>query len=394
LRRSLVNRNYRLEQCECLEDIHAVSTLTGDRREFAGTPIQVSDVDEASTLLHGLSTPEDQDDLVAVRRIASAHVLHLGDEEQPTISSVYDSILQNWIASLPSDVSLRIRQRKERLARRVAAEVMLSITRIQQRKSQAQVTAPEPSLSQDSGIAMPVLSSQPVATNSTDPTSWMSSQPLPTPSSSQSESSSQSSVPSISTTDPLARLRKHLKFRDDTVAEPQTAMPPNVSQLLSHWQPGVDPQTYDWEAIERADRAEHLDEGSQKRAEKARKRKERRERNQQRENDLARAQPSSQPFTFPQATFHPSAIAPPSSRLFTFSKPAAYPRSSPGPMLGGIASSSQVPGQLFTQVPLPGTGSQSQGAPGTFAAQSQVEPGRFGGRPDKKKKKKGRVSGF
>jgi RNA polymerase I-specific transcription initiation factor RRN6 len=55
-----------------------------------------------------------------------------------------------------------------------------------------------------------------------------------------------------------------------------------------------------------------------------------------------------------------------------------------------MSSSSQVPSQSYTQVPLPGSGPSSQGP---FGAQSQVEPGRFGGRPEKKKKKK-RVGGF
>jgi RNA polymerase I-specific transcription initiation factor RRN6 len=191
--------------------------------------------------------------------------------------------------------------------------------------------------------------------------------------------------------DPLARLGKYLKLRDDGGPPPQTNFPPSVTQLLSHWQSGVDPSTYDWEAIERADRVENLDETTQQRIEKARKKKERRERRQQRENELAQSKPSSQPFAKPQLPSQPFVHLQPSSQLATFLKPATFPQSSPGPMLG---SSIQRP---YTQIPLPGTafGSQSEEFPSTLAAQSQVEPGRFGGRPDKKKKKKkNRVSGF
>jgi RNA polymerase I-specific transcription initiation factor RRN6 len=207
---------------------------------------------------------------------------------------------------------------------------------------------------------------------------WASSQPLPSPpltqrSQSDIHSSPQPSLPEIfGAVDPLARLSKHLKFRDESI--PHTSIPASVERLLSHWQPGTDPHDYEWDATERANRAELLDE-DRKLAEKARRRKERREKKQQRENDLMRTQPSSQPFTFV--------------------KPASFHRSSPGPMLGGIGSSSQIPSQPFTRVPLPGTGiPSSQPRFNPFVAQSQVEPGKYGGRPDKKKKKKNRMSGF
>jgi RNA polymerase I-specific transcription initiation factor RRN6 len=270
--------------------------------------------------------------------------------------------------------------------------VMLACTRIRQRDSQAEAPAAQPSLSQDSAIAMPILSSQPLAAGSADPI-WMSSQPSQKGFSSQTRTQSQSqpSASSSSMVDPLARLGKYLKLRDDGGPPPQTNFPPSVTQLLSHWQSGVDPSTYDWEAIERADRVENLDETTQQRIEKARKKKERRERRQQRENELAQSKPSSQPFAKPQLPSQPFVHLQPSSQLATFLKPATFPQSSPGPMLG---SSIQRP---YTQIPLPGTafGSQSEEFPSTLAAQSQVEPGRFGGRPDKKKKKKkNRVSGF
>ncbi|KAF2828974.1 hypothetical protein CC86DRAFT_403628 [Ophiobolus disseminans] len=363
----------------------------GTLNEFAGIPITVSDVDEASSLFHDLTTLEDQNDLVRIRRIASAHVLKLGDEEL-SMSGIYDNVLQNWIGSLPSGVPLRARQRKERLARRVAAEIMLASTRIQQRTIQAPVTA-EPGPSQYSGIGLPILSSQPLPSSSAGPTPWMSSQPILTPSSSQSQS--QSTLPTLPLpVDPLARLKKHLMFEDDEQSPPQTTMPPSVTQLLSHWQPGTDPRTYDWEAVERADRTDNLDEKSQQQLEKARKRKERRERKQQRENELAQSKPSSQPFAFPQPALPRSTFGQPSSQPPIFTQPTTYPRSSPGPMLGGFGGSSQLPYQPFTHVPFPGTGIPSQGVPSGLAAQSQVEPGRFGGRPDKKKKKKNRISGF
>jgi RNA polymerase I-specific transcription initiation factor RRN6 len=348
--------------------------------------IQVLDVDEASSSLHDLLHGNDPDNANSVRRIASAHLLHLGEDDHPTISRLYDNILQSWIAPLPPDIPLRVRQRKERLARRIAAEVMLASCCIRPREMQATVTESQPQFSQDSDISVPILPSQPLEGSPINSSQWMSSQPLPSSILSQSQrplsrlspayiSQSQSSQTVSSRTahsaDPLTRLSKHLKFREDSVS--QAIVPASVDQLLSHWKPGADPRDYEWDAAERATRTEVIDEASQRESEKARKRRERQERRQQREDELMRSQPSSQPFMF--------------------TKPTAFPRSSPGPMLGGMGSSSQAPSQPLTQVPLPASSFRSQGGFDSLTALSQVEPGRFGGRPEKKKKKT-RISGF
>jgi RNA polymerase I-specific transcription initiation factor RRN6 len=355
--------------------------------EFAGSKVEIPDVDEASASLQELLHAEGLDEAVEIRHVAAAHLLNFGKDQQPTMSGLYDGILETWIAPLPAEVSARVRKRKERLARRIAAEVMLAGTRVLHRESHIKVAESQLRPSQDNGISVPIPFTQPLQSS---PSKWMSSQPpsspplslphtqlslppIPTPSSSQSQMSSQPAQfanPVIA--DPLIRLSKHLRFKEDAASAPP--VPENVNRLLAHWQPGVDPQLYDWSATERVKRVEVIDESSQKELEKARKRKARRERKQKRENELMQAQPSSQPFAVMQ--------------------PPAFPRSSPGPRLGPIGSSSQAPSQPFVYVPPSGTGFQSQGGFGPFVAQSQVEPGKFGGRPDKKKKKKGRISGF
>jgi RNA polymerase I-specific transcription initiation factor RRN6 len=338
--------------------------------------IEVSDVDEASSSLQELFDTTDQDGAVCIRHIAPIRLLHLGEDENTTISELYDVILQSWLAPMPSNAPLRVRQHKERLARRIAAEVTMAATRCQLHYPAAESQL---GLSQINSLAVPILSSQPLLDSPSKSSQWASSQPLPSPpltqrSLSEPQSSPQPSPPdALGSADPLVRLSKHLKFKEDSILH--TSIPASVEQLLSHWQPGTDPRSYEWDAAERANRTDSLDESSQKMLEKARKRKERREKKQQRENELMRTQSSSQPFTF--------------------MKPTAFSRSSPGPMLGGIGSSSQASSQPFTQVPLPGTGFQSS-QPGfnPFAVQSQVGPGKYGGRLDKKKKKKNRVSGF
>ncbi|KAF1919926.1 RNA polymerase I-specific transcription-initiation factor-domain-containing protein [Ampelomyces quisqualis] len=354
----------------------------GTLLDFAGMEIDVPDVDEASSSLQDLLLSAGQDGTRELLRIAAVSLLHLGDDEQITLASLYDSILQSWVAPLPREISLRIRQRKERMARRIAAEIMLACTRVNHREAEPASNLSKPGWSQDSGVSVPILSSQPLESS---PVARPSSQPLPTSRRLQPELQSplsQTSGPSSSQArsyqptfftlaDPLVRLSKHLKLKED--AEPQSTIPDSVHQVLRHWDPGADPSNYDWTAAEHADHVEAIDENSQQQLEKARRRKVRREKKQRKEDELAQVQPSSQPFAF--------------------AKPTSFPRSSPGPMLGGIGSSSQAPSQVFSQVPLPGTGSRSQTSFNPFAVQSQVEPGKYGGRPDKKKKKKGSSRG-
>jgi RNA polymerase I-specific transcription initiation factor RRN6 len=335
--------------------------------EFANLKLDVSDIDEASANVHELlEVGGASQHLLDIARIASARMLGLTEEGDPTISGLYDSILQTWVAPLPPEIPIRVRQRKERLTRRIAAELILSSARIQGHALQEPTDGSQRGPSQDSGVALPILPSKPRESPLDNPSTWSFSQPLPTPPYSSIPSSSfpVSSPPALS--DPMARLSKHFRSRDALQAP--TTLVPIVTQLVTHWQPGADPRTYDWAATERTLQPEDLDEESQQQREKERKRKQRREKRQQREDELMKAKALSQ------------------STLF--------PRSSPGPMLGDMDSSSQMPTHMSSQVPVSDSGFRGPGGRDILGPQSQVEPGKFGGRLDKKKKKKGRVSGF
>jgi RNA polymerase I-specific transcription initiation factor RRN6 len=344
--------------------------LTKGRMEALSSHINVLDVDDASAKLNELSVGGNKRNDVEFRRIASATALHWIDKEEPTISSLYDAILHYWIAPLPLEVPVRIRQHKERLARRIAAEVMLASSRIS-------YTDDTPYLQsipkQDHSIVLPVLPSASQEKTGLSSISQWSSQSLAMPSSSAIPSSQPPSspllsefFPSTAASDPLARLRKHLSVNEDVI---NTAIPQSVTQLLSHWQLGADPHDYDWDATERTLRLpDDTDETSQAQREKERRKKERREKRQKREDELMRAKTATQP---------------------------SYPRSSPGPMFGDVPSSSQVASQAPSQVLHSGHVFGGHGGFGPTMPLSQVEPGRYGGRPDKKKKKgRGRISGF
>lgn len=325
--------------------------------ESVGLKVNVPDVDRASTQLCDLFSLEHQQDNVEIERIAPAHVLALIGNEETTISAIYDSVLQNWIGSLPQDVPIRVRQHKERLSRRIAAEIMLASTRIRQKELAMESQSLQ---SHDNRVTLPILPS--ISINRDQP-QWSSSRPPSSILNLSSKSQSSLVTPSFTRptpSDPLARLGKYLHIN-----HPSLDIPQNVNQLLAHWQPGTDPHTYDWDATECTLGPERLVEFSEEQDEKMRKRQERRQKRQRREDEAMRAKVVSQ--------FSIGAAA------------AMFPRSSPGPTFG---SSSQFP--LSSQI-------ASQGGFGGFGgiAQSQAEPGRFGGRPEKKKKKgKGRVSGF
>lgn len=333
--------------------------------------IDLSDVDEASTKVGQLFEDSNSQNAYLLESIAPLSVLRLPEIEQPSIANLYDTILQEWIAPLPAEVSIAVRQVKERLSRRVAAEVILSSARLRAKN--------EESTSGFSGdaVSLPILPSKPAEVlPSTLPTPPQSSVPPSSP-----------LFPATGTlpaADPLSRLRRYLSINNDTPTTPKT-LPPSVSELLSHWHPGSDPGKYDWEATERALRPETLDAEDQETRERARKRREKREKRQKREDELIRAKSQ----TSSQAMFTQPMV----------------PRSSPGPSFGGMAASSQAPFPTSSQGPShvysQRVNSGAFGGFGGFAGansmlpQSQVEPGRFGGRPDKKKKKgKNRVSGF
>lgn len=346
-----------------VKDPDTVPLPIGTLMEYAIVKLDVPDVDHASSNLQDLLV-ENEKNMLCLRRIASAQTLSLTEDGEPTISDLYDTLLQTWVAPLPPQVPVRLRQHKERLARRIAAEVIFSGACIREHETDEQIAGPQLGPSQHSGIVLPILSSRPRDGDPRFESHYPSSQPLPTPLPSSLPASSPPVSPFMqpALSDPLVRLGKHLRNRQSFPNPVKVGA--NASQVLGHWRMSSDPSKYDWVATERALRPEEMDEESQQQREKEQRRKERRQKRQQREDELARAKAASQSVMFP--------------------------RSSPGPMLGGIGSSSQIPIQSQTK-----TQSQVPVSSGSFVIpQSQVQPGKFGGRLDKKKKKKGRVSGF
>lgn len=318
----------------------------GTLLEYAGMPLVVSDIDEASSKLRELFFTRDSPSQSALRSIADSQGLGFPRDElqEPILlSSLYDSILQNWITPLLSDIPVRARQVKERLARRLAAEAQLSRMRFRRNDARQISTASQTTTGQHSVFAPPNVESEPHSTAG----------PSQTPIDSHRDIFPDSSQVDV-VKDPLSRLSNHLRIENPRSAP----IPSSINKVLTHWHFATDPSTYDWKTTERALHEDlGLDEEeTQQQRERSRRKKERQEKRQRKENELFRGTMVSQPQVL---------------------------RSSPGPMFG--ANSSQLPIQSQSQ-------SQSQNL--TFMIQSQQEPGKHGGRPALKKKAKNRMSGF
>ncbi|KAL5387154.1 hypothetical protein DPSP01_003765 [Paraphaeosphaeria sporulosa] len=316
----------------------------GTLQEYAEAIVTVQDIEDASTKLQDLLSTKQYVSSLEPHMIASALVLGFGDQraQASSLSSVYDLVLQNWLASLPGAIPARIRQSKERSARRLAGEILMASTRIRH------------SIHQKGPPAFDTGFNQHVAAERSSPPHSSSQVDLRLQSSQPSDPASLDNprTSSITLSGPLARLSKYLHMNNVTPPD----VPPSIKQVLSHWQLQADPFTYDWEGTERAF-AEELEleqEGVSKKRERARRKKERQVKRQRRENEL---------FTGRVETGR------------TESQPQLL-RSSPGP--AAPAASSQ-PAPSYSQM---------------FVVQSQVEPGKHGGRSMKKKKVKSRMSGF
>jgi len=322
----------------------------GTLQELSGAKLSVADLDVSSAQAEAVLRLGDQGCYLELERIAWPYFLGLtsdDSDEQPTLSSIYDMILWNWMASLPPEVPLRARQSKELLARRIAGEVLLASMRMKRsaRSSNSATTEPGPSQDSDNGLPSLFIPSSSLPTSSQSSPSW---------------DAPASTVGFPLLTDPLARLHQYLNTTSHSAPHQPAPTSPNIHRILSHWSPGTDPSLYNYEATERALADEmELDEVSQAKREKARRKKERREKRQRKENQLFESQ---------QGETRPVVL-----------------RSSPGPV--GLARSSQVPVASQDQIQGMGVGV------GGLVVLSQVEPGKHGGRPAKKKGKS-RMSGF
>lgn len=331
--------------------------------------VTIEDIEESSLRLEGLVATESDkpapDDEMAddteiprliLRRLNVLAGLEGTDrEEVATIASIYSGMARTWLTSLPPRTPETSRLAKAQLVRSAAAQVALAALVVRAEQSE-EPPAPEVRSSEPWELPLrsgPAASGVP-ATVFHDARSQPQSQAsvLPTPLTSATPSLNTTSGHAFTFAAPeVSRLSKYTSFSKPA----PSALPRSLNNVLSHWTVGTSLADYDWLSTSRrlSQRDEEYDEEM---TEKERARLQRRaERHIRRQRKEAAAS---------QAAQLASSQAP---EIISASQPQHISNAESQPQ--GAAGSSQNYGF---------------GMPST----SQVVPGRFGGRPPARKKRK------
>ena len=342
--------------------------LLGTMSSIAKTDISVVDIDKAAADLTDFlgdveripsgedKNADDEGKQLHISNIMTPSIMTaLGLREPFQLSDVYDSLIKAWIAPLPSSIPGQTRIALEKVVRDVVMQISLSSynVRINQGPTVDKQDAHRDRTDSRPPFILPVRrrvsvtnlgkQKEHVATSSPALGSSQSSGgdlslPPPAPLISKSMQSNGGPASSLVESEDMASLR----LKALASLKPQPALPTRMLNLLDQWELGADPAAYDWEA---AQQAFNLGEESEDEAQtKQRQRVEKRR--------MQKGLDTSMPFS-----------QPPPKRV----------------------AGSQPQSAHETQ----GSSQQTQ----DMAIQSQVEPGRFGGRSNQVKGPK-RKKGF
>jgi hypothetical protein len=356
---------------------------------------EVGELAEASEVLQDLLSlsrpgPVPDEPGLAVKQLmvpAWASAMDIPSQEL-NFERIYTHIIDHQLAPLANEIPSRLRLAREKLARTIAAELILSNSRLEL------VDSPEESQEQeDEQGAQYSLPFHPQtsgkgkerATNAHPPSSQLSnilsSQPMPTPSHSASRAvsvmsrTSTSSLPSTAAQKILSRLSRHVSIDLSTTRSNWAARP---MTLLSHWDIGVDPASYSYGAklseIEKQRQEESM---TDKQRLKAREKAERRLRRQRKEVEKAE-----------RARFGVGSSQP---VVMSSQRGSQYGGSQYGSQYGGISSEPLLssPPPMMSQISVgssqapPVVGSSQNPGLGRTQSQGRREDG-----PSKRKKRK------
>ena len=347
------------------ERLKLEDALLGTMSSIANTGISVVDIDKAAAGftdflgdIAGIASGEDKNANDEGKRLHISSVLTqsmmtaLGLREPFQLSDVYDSLIKAWIAPLPSSVPARTRIALEKVLREVVLQISLSSynVRLTQGPNVNKQGAHGDRIDSRPAFVLPIRrrvsvtnlkkNKEPAATSSSVLRSSQASQgDLSLRPSSPSAQLISKSMPSEREGGPASSLVESediasIRLRALASLKPQPALPTRMSNLLYQWDLGADPAAYDWEA---AQQAFNVGEGSEDEARPKQRQRVEKRRMQQRPD---MTMPSSQP---------------PPNRV----------------------NGSQPQSAHETQ----GSSQQTQ----DMVIQSQVEPGRFGGRSNQVK---------
>lgn len=337
------------------EQISHIQTLW----DFKHSDLLVDDIEATSELLDQLAFVEADPAMEALDSTAPSQritrlALRISNWQAQNLSllNIYNHIVEDWITPLSSSVPGKVRLAKEQLARRAAAEIALASRAmyVEEIPLQSVLDSQEAQMWDIPVRGSRQDSSQTLLGSSPMPESH--SQIFPTPSATPSVTTGLSFSSSIAALE-VYRLNKYTTFSKPA----PITVPRPLNRILSHWTVGSDPADYDWILMSR--RIFQLDEEiDEEMTEKDRARMQRRaERHIRRQRREAAAS---------QAAQLASSQAP---EIISASQPQRSSHLTDNPSSGGVGS--------------------SQGQVTSIPPASQVVPGRFGGRPLKKKRKQG-----
>ncbi|KXT01531.1 hypothetical protein AC578_4543 [Pseudocercospora eumusae] len=346
-----------------LQSLHTVASL-------ATAEIGIADVQQSSDLLEelGVGVPRAIEPVADIDsqlessqrwkldHMSLAAVIELEEDlAGRDLQTVYNRLVTQWITPLPEETSGWIRLAKVSIARSIAAEITLASRTLRLERDPGKDDIAEAPTEHATGnsYSIPVRSqpsSIPWAAKHSVP-------PTPSPTATPSVTTASSHYSSLAAPE-LYRLGKYINFSKPS----PMVLPKPLTKVLSHWDVGADPNDYDWLSTSKDITRQEEEEGqneemTEKERQRARRRAERHIRRQRKEAAASQAQQLA------------SSQAP---EILSASQPVAFKvESQPAHAAGS---------------------SQSQGL-GLSASNiaSQVVPGRFGGRPPPKKKRK---SGF
>lgn len=347
--------------------------------EIAGSGLDVQDVAGVSTRLEGLrhlrnekpvEIHEDidgddhgQNASLEISAVAGAAAYHLlGLHGLGTLSEALGELLPTWTAS--RELAPVLTRRREVL--RIAADLTLASQVLRFRKERLDEQVPSQGQQQAWDLPVrppPAEDLSQAAKLGEDLMSQRSQTPvLPTPSASASTVTG-SSYPAKFAAPEIDRLSRYTTFSKNA----PSALPRALNKVLSHWTIAADPAEYDWRntarQVSRRDEEFEGDEMTEKERRQMQRRTERYIRRQRREVEESQRQ-----------------------RMLSSQAPEIVSASQPTEQKQGLRrAESQVSAGVGAAV----GSSQSYGL-GQMAA-SQVVPGRHGGRPPPRKKRK---SGF
>ncbi|KAI4742821.1 hypothetical protein E4T50_06717 [Aureobasidium sp. EXF-12298] len=326
--------------------------------ELFDEQILVPDIDQAAAEFKDMVVSKEQredmeetDQSLQLARIGYS-TLDLGLDSDMDLMAVYDNIMTHWLTPLSQTVPGRVRLVKEQLARRISAAICLSSHVLRRPLVKAsEETMPETQVTENA-YSFP---------QSSLPT------PSPTATPSMTTVTSLSSHPSTLVSPEFARLQRYTTFSPDKSTP--SPLPKGLTNTLAHWSLGSNPDKYDWIAVQREQekKAEEEDEDlTPKERARLKRRAERLLDKQRREALKASAM-----------------------NLANSQVPGIVSASQPAIMTPSRSEAANAP--LSARAVSQGTQllASSQAQPNTFT--SQIQPGRFGGKPAKKKR---RVVGF